>query len=122
MEFYEISRYLRQEYGLSQKQLSEKIGVSAAAIGHLELKKHEPNSSTLIAYSKFFHVTTDYLLGIDSDELGAVLPSQQPVIPILNDNEKQLIALYRSMNEPQKIRFFAFGEGITSASDKKYMS
>ena len=117
MEFYEISRYLRQEYGLSQKQLSEKIGVSSAAIGHLELKKHEPNSSTLIAYSKFFHVTTDYLLGIDSDEISPINIS--PKAPILSENAQNLLTLFHSMTHAQQVRFLAYGEGITGITVSK---
>ena len=114
-------RELREENNLSMKELGKKIEVSDAASCKWENGIAEPKASYLERLSLFFSVSADYLIG-RTDDLGAVLPSQQPALPILNDNEKQLIALYRSMNEPQKIRFLAFGEGITSARDKKYMS
>lgn len=112
---------LRKDRGLSQKAVADAVGISQSTIAKIEINRNEATASTIRKLADFFGVSADYLIG-RTDDLGAALPSQQPAMPILNDNEKQLIALYRSMNEPQKIRFFAFGEGITSASDKKYMS
>jgi len=119
--FSERLKELRKEKALSQKSLAAQLSVTIPTLSHWECGYQEPSLGDLVRICLFFNVSTDYLLG-RTDELGAVMLSQQPALPILNDNEKQLIALYRSMNEPQKIRFFAFGEGITSASDKKYMS
>lgn len=67
MSFAKIAKELRIESGLSQMLLSKQLGISAAAIGFLELGKHEPNGATIIAYSKFFDVSTDYLLGLEDD-------------------------------------------------------
>ncbi len=121
MGFAERLKYLREEKGVTQKEVAKSCDITTTCICNLENGLRNPTGSTLLALANFFNVSTDYLIG-RTDDLGAVLPSQRPAMPVLNENEMHLIALYRSMNEPQKIRFFAFGEGITSARDKKYMS
>lgn len=73
MSFAQIAKYLRDESGLSQMELSKKLGISAAAIGFLELGKHEPNGSTIIAYSKYFNVSADQLLEIEEEFNNVVL-------------------------------------------------
>lgn len=57
-------KQLRDEAGLSQMQLSEKIGLSQSAIARYELNKTEPKASDIIKLSEFFGVSADYLLGI----------------------------------------------------------
>lgn len=67
MNFAKIAKSLREETGLSQQKLADKLGISSSGIAHLELSESEPKSSTLIAYSKYFDVSTDYLLGLEDD-------------------------------------------------------
>ena len=64
MEFSERLKELRQEYGLSQMDLSQKTGLSQSAIAKWELNKTEPTASALITLSKFFNESVDFLLGL----------------------------------------------------------
>lgn len=57
-------KQLRDEAGLSQMELSEKIGLSQSAIARYELNKTEPKASDIIRLSEFFGVSADYLLGL----------------------------------------------------------
>lgn len=95
MKFSEIAKELRQEYGFSQKILGEKLNISPAAIGHLELGKHEPGSVILLAYANFFHVSVDYLLGREEgwncNVSGAPLPEY-------TKDERNLVEAYRDLN------------------------
>ena len=60
---------LRKACDMSQKELGEKLGVSASAIGMYEQGRREPNNAMMIAMEKLFGVTVDYLLGVtDSTE------------------------------------------------------
>lgn len=60
---------LRKVCDMSQKELGEKLGVSASAIGMYEQGRREPNNAMMIAMEKLFGVTVDYLLGVtDSTE------------------------------------------------------
>ncbi len=56
---------LRLQSGLTQKQLAEKICVSKSVISYYELEARCPSPEILIKLAKIFHVTTDYILGIE---------------------------------------------------------
>lgn len=58
-------RELRQEKGLSMKQLAKNIGTTDAAISNWENGINEPKLSYLKALAVFFGVTSDYLLGLE---------------------------------------------------------
>ncbi len=66
---------LRRDAGWSQAELGRRLQVSASAVGMYEQGRREPSADTLVALSKIFGVTTDYLLtGRPID-----LPDQQAV-------------------------------------------
>ena len=54
---------LRQERGLTQSQLAEKIGTTASTIGKYEREQLQPNVETVKLLCTFFEVSADYLLG-----------------------------------------------------------
>ena len=56
---------LRQEKGLTQAQLAEKITTTASTIGKYEREELQPNVETIKAICKFFAVTADYLIGLE---------------------------------------------------------
>ena len=58
----ELKKY-RENAGLSQCELAEKIGVSQAAVGMWESGKREPNFATLCKLADYFGVSVDALLG-----------------------------------------------------------
>ncbi len=55
---------LRKEKGLTQAQLSKVLNTTQRRISYLELGIVEPDLSTLVELSRFFEVSTDFLLGI----------------------------------------------------------
>lgn len=56
---------LRKAYNYSQVQVAEKIGVKKQSVANWENDNILPSIEKLIQISKFFHVSTDYLLGLD---------------------------------------------------------
>ena len=64
MKFKERLKELRSEKGLSQQQLAKLIGVSQKAIDFWEKGINEPKASYVVALSKFFDISADYLLGL----------------------------------------------------------
>lgn len=68
MEFGQRLKELRKNAGLSQKQLGQLLGVTKSVISFYELQDRSPSPLVLIKLSGIFHVTTDYLLGIDRRE------------------------------------------------------
>ncbi len=67
--FKDIIKDLRESQELSQYELAKALQVSQSAIAKWELGKTEPTASALISISKFFKVSTDYLLERE-DEFG----------------------------------------------------
>ena len=55
-------KMLRTEKGLTQEKLAEALGVSLEHIGKSERGQRPPTLDLVIAMSKFFHTSTDYIL------------------------------------------------------------
>lgn len=53
---------LREEQGLSQRELAEKLGVSDKAVSKWENGRSKPQNKTLLVLSKLFGISTDELL------------------------------------------------------------
>ena len=63
--FKEILKNLRTERNIGQVELAKELGVSKGIISLWENGLREPNMSSLIMRSKFFHVSIDYLVGLE---------------------------------------------------------
>lgn len=57
---------LRKNANLTQAELAKKLFVTRAGVNAWEMGITTPSSHYLIALAQFFHVSTDYLLGIQS--------------------------------------------------------
>ena len=69
----ELIAELRQDKGLTQKELGDILCVSSGTISNYENGVHLPD---VIALANYFHVTTDYLLGRTSSNLPVELLQQ----------------------------------------------
>jgi transcriptional regulator with XRE-family HTH domain len=58
-------RELRLEHGLSQKELGEKLGFCNQSISFWETGQREPDLDSLVRISKYFEVSSDFLLGLE---------------------------------------------------------
>lgn len=65
MALHEKIYELRKSRGISQEELAEVLGVTRQSVSKWEMGNSVPELETLVALSKYFGVTTDYLL---SDE------------------------------------------------------
>ena len=63
-EFGEILKNLRKGKGMTQSELGSKIGLSKAVISKYETGLGYPSFDVLIRISRFFGVSTDYMLGV----------------------------------------------------------
>ena len=68
MKLHEKIYALRKKEGLSQEALAEKLGVSRQSVSKWETGEATPEVSKLLAISKLFGVTTDYLLNDELEE------------------------------------------------------
>lgn len=57
-------RELRQELGMTQLQVANRIGVTSSIVSAYENDVRQPSYTALIKLATLFHVSTDYLLGV----------------------------------------------------------
>lgn len=57
---------LRVAMGWSQVQLAEKLSISKQTVSNWENENIQPSIEMLVRIAKLFHVSTDYLLGLDN--------------------------------------------------------
>ena len=69
MNFHLRLKQLRQKKGLTQGELAGILGLKPTAISNYESNRNEPSFEKLIALSKEFDVTCDYLLGVSDSAL-----------------------------------------------------
>ena len=63
-KFAERLKLLRQDKGIGQNLLAERLELSNASISYWENARQEPSASAIVKLAQFFDVTADYLLGI----------------------------------------------------------
>lgn len=61
-------RELRKANKLTQKQLGNLIGVRDSIISFYELGDRIPSPDVLVKLARVFHVSTDFLLGLENNE------------------------------------------------------
>lgn len=64
MNFNVRLKQLRQKHKLTQSELADILGLKPTAISNYESKRNEPSFDKLIALSRYFDVSCDYLLGV----------------------------------------------------------
>ena len=77
---------LRTKYSYSQKQVSERIGVSPSIVSAYETGERTPSTEILLALSRLYHTSTDYLLGRKS-------PAPKTMIDLDGLTDKQIAAI-----------------------------
>lgn len=68
MDFGKKLKELRTQAGLTQLQLGSLVGVTKSVISFYELQERVPSPDVLVKLAGIFHVSTDYLLGLDARE------------------------------------------------------
>ena len=68
VDFGSNLKRLRVQEGLTQQQLADRIGVTKSVVSYYELQERHPSPEVLIKLAAVFHVSTDYLLGIEKGE------------------------------------------------------
>lgn len=59
---------LREGKGITQTELANLIGVTQDSISLWEKNKRTPNTPYIIALSRVFNISSDYLLGLENDD------------------------------------------------------
>lgn len=84
-------KYLRDKNNLSQKRLSESIGVSNVQLSRYESGARQPDYETLQKIADYFDVTIDYLFGRSITKEGTISEEKDSINEINRLLEKYQI-------------------------------
>ncbi|MDE5753368.1 MAG: helix-turn-helix domain-containing protein [Oscillospiraceae bacterium] len=88
-------KLLRQKKGLTKKAVAKAIGITERAYIAYEYGERDVSTETLVKLAKYFGVTTDYLLGIETK------PNPLDMLD-LSDVEKAILQVYISVNSEKR--------------------
>jgi transcriptional regulator with XRE-family HTH domain len=80
---YDTIKSLREDAGYSQSQLAKKLDVTRSSVNAWEMGLSTPTTHYIVELAKLFHVSTDYILGLDS--------KRNIVLDSYNNSEIELI-------------------------------
>ncbi len=69
VNFGEKLRELRTSFGMTQAELASRLRVTKSVVSYYELHERTPSPDVLIKLADIFHVSTDYLLGIEQRKM-----------------------------------------------------
>lgn len=92
---HEILRDLRHEHGIKQTAVAYYLNISQQAYSNYESGRHEVPVWAVVALSKYYKVSTDYLLGADTSYLGGTN---------LSDNYIGDLTMYDIIYEIQRLK------------------
>ena len=95
MDFGNKLKRLRVQAEMTQQQLASQMNVSKSVVSFYERQERMPSPDVLIKLSRIFHVSSDYLLGIDETERLDVSGLDEEDILILT----QLVDIFRRKNK-----------------------
>lgn len=107
VDFGKRLRALRNNAGLTQEQLSKKLRLTKSVISAYENDIRMPSYDVLVALSRIFRVSTDYLLGASKQEADAISSESISVdLSGLSDDEifaiKQLVRVIQEQKKTPK--------------------
>ena len=65
VDFGTTLKELRRRAGMTQKELADRLWLSKATVSYYEQSVRYPSPDILVKISGVFHVSTDYLLGLE---------------------------------------------------------
>lgn len=107
---------LREEAGMTQKQLAEKIGNVQRNISNWESGNSQPDLDTIVRLAELFGVTTDELLG-RTNEFGKIDDVTFHGSPLYDEETEKIAELADKLTSGQKKALIAFLKSL-SAEEK----
>ena len=113
--FSEILKDLRSKSGISQGQLAKSVGVSPGNVSDWEVGKTKPGYVALAALARFFGVSADYLLELDTAPVKTGVDLERVKLEQglscdgspLEAEEADLIAMFRLLPSYEREDLFA---------------
>ena len=77
-------KHLREKNNLTQSSLAKKLNVTRSSVNAWEMGISVPSTALIVDLAKLFHVSTDYLLGLN----------ENATLDISSLNDKETTILY----------------------------
>ena len=102
-EFHNILKKLRESKNVMQKDVANALGISPASYSLYEKGQREPSIAMVTLIANYFHVSVDYLIGIEkSDGLCSMTTFQDEI-----DDYTQELGEFLYYNPNHKVLFDA---------------
>lgn len=117
--------YLREKRGLTQEDLSTKLGISRASLSHYETNRRQPDYETLRNIANFFDISTDYLLGRTNDPHMEMDQDVREFVDSLELADEKILERFalsidgRKLTPEEAMRFIAFVRAERSLKDDR---
>lgn len=98
MTFGGILKNLLHDTGKTQQELATFIGYSQRAVSKWINNQSEPTEQAIVDCSRFFGVTTDYLLGLEDEACGRMVSSVAATAPVISEEERELLDNFRRLS------------------------
>lgn len=98
---------LREEKGLSQRELAKYIGIAHSTLGMYEIGEREPDFDTVTRLATFLNTSVDYLLGRTDDPrpVAEITETHRRIEEALSDdpNAEELLSFWRELKEREDL-------------------
>ena len=98
MELKDALKQIREEHGLTKRELCQKTGISERAYLTYEFGERDPKISVIQKLADFYGVTTDRLLGRE--------PAPDPFADLNLDAASEMNVIDKYMSLPPNVRAF----------------
>ena len=120
-------RAIRKEYGLTQQNIADVLGVDRTTYTVYEGGSITPSPATLVKLSQIYNVTVGYLIGVEENhpELRKIpeekqrekLLSSDP-FSLLKKEEKELMLYFRVLSDAEKHKIIDEMKALAQRSGK----
>ena len=93
----------REELGMTQTQLAEKMGVTKGAIGNYETDANSPKASMMYKIFEVLQCDANYLYQDDMFDAASVM---------LPEDEREMLRLYKQLNQEGKEKLADYADDL----------
>ena len=98
MNFGDRLKELRSKNGMTQTRLTQLLNITKSVVSYYERQERMPSPDVLIKLASIFHVSVDYLMGIDKKKTIDVSDLSDEDISVLN----HMVDTLRKKNKDKK--------------------
>ncbi len=101
---------LRKEFGLTQKQIAERLGISQNSYSYIENEKVKISDEYIEILCKLFMCSKEYLLGKKEERKNIFVTTKQKELEMIKFilTGEDRFDYYNALNESEKQTFFVF--------------